>query len=266
MSFLLKEIVEGSKGKKIILSRADAEFVKKLFGREVPEIYSGSVEVKIISREPGVRTKMAVSSNQSGVDPVGSCVGQKGIRVQAVTNELGGERVDIIPYTEKMEDLIKAALAPAENLSVTLDKEAKIAKVKAPEDQLSLAIGRDGQNVRLVAKLTGWKIEIKEAGSVGKNGDDVKKKSVKSKKKEDVEKTKKKSKKGKMSESAETKEEGAGVKETKPKPDENDDKAKNKAENVKDKEKQSAEADKKNEPDKKNKVDNKKIEATESAD
>lgn len=160
LTFLLKEIKETVKGKLIILSRADPEFVKKLFGREVPEMASGSVEVKAISREPGVRTKIAVSSNQSGVDPVGSCVGQKGIRVQAVTNELGGERVDIVPWSDDIKDLIKASLSPAEGLSVTLDEEAKIAKVKTPEDQLSLAIGRDGQNARLAAKLTGWRIEV----------------------------------------------------------------------------------------------------------
>ncbi|OGM08465.1 transcription termination factor NusA [Candidatus Woesebacteria bacterium RBG_13_34_9] len=161
MSFLLKEIRETLKGKLLILSRADASFVKKLFEREVPEINSGSVEVKAISREAGVRTKMAVFSNQSGVDPVGSCVGQKGVRVQAVTNELGGERVDIIQFTDNSSDLIKAALAPAEDLSVKLNEKTKTAVVSAPEEQLSLAIGRDGQNARLAAKLTGFKIEIK---------------------------------------------------------------------------------------------------------
>lgn len=160
LTFLLKEIKETSKGKLIMLSRADSEFVKKLFEREVPEMASGSVEVKAISREPGVRSKIAVFSNQSGVDPVGSCVGQKGVRVQAVTNELGGERVDIVPWSENTQDLIIAALSPAEGLSVVLNDKEKIAKVKAPEDQLSLAIGKDGQNVRLAAKLAGWKIEI----------------------------------------------------------------------------------------------------------
>jgi N utilization substance protein A len=164
LSFLMKDIQETMRGKIIILSRADKEFVKKLFEREVPEIGTGSVEIKAISREPGVRTKIAVYSNQSGVDPVGSCVGQKGVRVQAVTNELGGERVDIIPFSEEQEEFIAAALAPAEGLSVTLDDENKIAVVKAPEDQLSLAIGRDGQNARLAAKLTGWKVEVEGVG------------------------------------------------------------------------------------------------------
>lgn len=161
LTFLLKSMEDTLKGRQIILSRADAAFVQKLFEREVPEMGSGSVEVKAIVREAGVRTKMAVFSNQSGIDPVGSCVGQKGVRVQAVTNELGGERVDIIQYSEDVRDLIIAALSPAENLSVKLDEKTKTAIVKAPEDQLSLAIGKDGQNARLAAKLTGWKIEIK---------------------------------------------------------------------------------------------------------
>ncbi len=162
-SFLLKEIMEGLKGKEIILSRADPAFVQKLFAREVPEIASNNVEIKLIAREPGIRTKIAVASNQSGVDPVGSCVGQKGVRVQAVTNELGGERVDIVPFSDNMADLIAASLSPAENVSVSLDEENKIAKVKAPEDQLSLAIGKEGQNVRLAAKLTGYRIEVEGA-------------------------------------------------------------------------------------------------------
>lgn len=160
MTFLLKDIIEGLKGKEIVLSRADPVFVEKLFAREVPEIASKSVVIKTIAREPGIRTKIAVASAQSGVDPVGSCVGQKGVRVQAVTNELGGERVDIIPWSEDSAELIKASLSPAENLVVELDEKTKTAKVKAPEDQLSLAIGKEGQNVRLCAKLTGYRIEV----------------------------------------------------------------------------------------------------------
>jgi N utilization substance protein A len=163
MTFLLKDIKETPKGKQLVLSRGDPLFVQKLFEREVPEISSKSVEVRGIAREAGTRTKMAVFSSQSGVDPVGSCVGQKGVRVQAVTNELGGERVDIIQYTEDISEYIKASLAPAENLTVKLDKKNMLAKVMAPEDQLSLGIGREGQNARLAAKLTGWKIEIQEA-------------------------------------------------------------------------------------------------------
>lgn len=160
LTFLLKDIKETIKGKELILSRADPEFVVKLFAREVPEIASKSVEIKLISREAGVRTKIAVFSGQTGVDPVGSCVGQKGVRVQAVTNELGGERVDVIPYNEDPAELIKLALAPADNLTVKVSKKTMEATVTAPEDQLSLAIGKEGQNVRLASKLTGYKIEI----------------------------------------------------------------------------------------------------------
>ncbi|MBU0572585.1 transcription termination factor NusA [Patescibacteria group bacterium] len=179
LTFLMKDIVETPKGKQIILSRADPEFVKKLFAREVPEVSSGSVEIKAIAREAGTRTKIAVLSTQSGVDPVGSCVGQKGIRVQAATNELGGERIDIIPWSDKTEELIEAALSPAEGLSVTLNKKEETAQVEAPEDQLSLAIGKDGQNVRLASKLTGWRIEIEHYAGVKKT---IKRKKTKVKK------------------------------------------------------------------------------------
>ncbi len=193
-SFLLKEIVDSPRGKQIILSRAEPNFVSELFKREVPEISSGSVEVKVISREAGVRTKMAVFSSQSGVDPVGSCVGQKGVRVQAVTNELGGEKVDIIPWNEDKVELIKSALSPAEGITVKLDKEEKIAKVLAPEDQLSLAIGRDGQNARLAAKLTGVKIEI-AASEQKAEGKEIDKESKAEEKPEEAEKKEKKASK-----------------------------------------------------------------------
>jgi N utilization substance protein A len=162
LTFLLKDIVDTPRGKQIVLSRADPLFVQKLFEREVPEISSGSVVVKAMAREPGIRTKMAVDSTQSGVDPVGSCVGQKGVRVQTVTDELGGERIDVIQWTDNIADFIKASLSPAEGLVVELDEKNKTAVVKSPEDQLSLAIGRDGQNARLTAKITGWKIKIDE--------------------------------------------------------------------------------------------------------
>jgi N utilization substance protein A len=160
LTFLIKAINETPRGKEIFLSRADPMFVEKLFAREVPEISSKSVEIKAIAREAGVRTKIAVFSTQTGVDPVGSCVGQKGVRVQAVTNEIGGERVDVIAWNDDVAELIKSSLSPAEDVSVTLDRETKTAKVLAPEDQLSMAIGKDGQNVRLTAKLTGFRIEI----------------------------------------------------------------------------------------------------------
>lgn len=166
LSFLIKAINETPRGKEIFLSRSASEFVAKLFAREVPEIASNSVEIKAIAREAGVRTKIAVYSAQSGVDPVGSCVGQKGVRVQAVTNEIGGERVDVIAWSADTAELIKASLSPAENLSVKLDKKTETAKVSAPEDQLSMAIGKDGQNVRLTAKLTGYRIEIEGNGEL----------------------------------------------------------------------------------------------------
>lgn len=165
LTLLLKRIDETPRGKQIILSRADPEFVRKIFAREVPEISSGSVEVKGIVREAGVRTKLAVYSNQPGVDPVGSCVGQKGVRVQAVTNELGGERVDIIPWSQDESEFIKASLAPVDVSSVSLDEERKEAAVLVPEDQLSLAIGKDGLNVGLASQLTGWRIEVVSDGT-----------------------------------------------------------------------------------------------------
>ncbi len=165
ITFLFEEIKETPRGEEIILSRNSEEFVKKLFEREVPEIGSKNVEIKTIAREAGVRTKIAVSSNQPGVDPVGSCVGQKGVRVQAVTNELGGERVDIIAWTEDEKEFVKAALAPVEVISIKLSKKDKKAKVEVPESQLSIAIGREGQNVRLASKLTKYDIDIVGDGS-----------------------------------------------------------------------------------------------------
>ena len=210
LTFLLKEIRETPKGKEVILSRGDPEFVKRLFAREVPEIGSGSVEIKSIAREAGIRTKMTVYSNQQGVDPVGSCVGQKGVRVQAVTNELGGERVDIIPFSEDMAELVKSSLSPAENLSVSLDEENKVAHIKAPEDQLSLAIGRDGQNARLSAKLTGWRIEVESSGETNEG-----KEKKEEEKEEETKKTKDKKAVGKEDKKVEKKE--AVSKEEKPK-------------------------------------------------
>lgn len=169
LTFYIEGIRESARGSDIIVSRAHKGLVQGLFQREVPEVAQGSVELKTIAREAGGRTKVAVFSSQSGVDPVGSCVGQKGVRVQAVINELGGnEKVDIIQWTDDLKQLISASLAPAKELSVTLEDEQKTALVLVPEDQLSLAIGREGQNVRLAAKLTGWKIDIrkKEQGDV----------------------------------------------------------------------------------------------------
>jgi len=167
ITVFIREIAETPRGKKIIVSRAAKELVSKLFEREVPEIAAGTVEVALIAREAGVRTKLAVRSTQEGVDPVGSCVGQRGIRVQEVIRELNNEKLDIISYSEDDRLLIQGALAPAEGLKITINKDDKSAVVVAPDDQLSLAIGRGGQNVRLAAKLTGYKITIQSAeGSI----------------------------------------------------------------------------------------------------
>jgi N utilization substance protein A len=165
LTFYVEGIRETSRGNEIIVSRAHKGLVEGLFRREVPEVSQGSVELRVVAREAGGRTKVAVFSSQTGVDPVGSCVGQKGVRVQGVIGELGGnEKVDIIQYSDDAKQFITAALAPAKDIDVVLDEKKKAAEVLIPEDQLSLAIGRDGQNVRLAAKLTGWKIDIKGKG------------------------------------------------------------------------------------------------------
>ncbi len=149
-----------TKGPGIVLSRAHTELVKKLFELEVPEIFAGTVEVKAISREPGSRTKIAVISKDSSIDPIGSCVGQKGTRVQTVIDELGGEKIDIIEWNEDPRRFITSALNPAKVISVTIDEENRQATVVVPRDQLSLAIGRQGQNVRLAARLTDYRLDV----------------------------------------------------------------------------------------------------------
>jgi len=148
------------KGPEIIVSRSHQEIVRKLFSLEVPEIANGSVEIKAIAREAGHRTKIAVFSSQKNIDPIGSCVGQRGSRVQTVITELGGEKIDIIEWSEDSVQFIVNALSPAKIISVTLNEEEKIAAAEVKTDQLSLAIGKQGQNVRLSSKLTGWKIDI----------------------------------------------------------------------------------------------------------
>lgn len=157
--FVLK-VEETPRGPLILLSRAYPKFVSKLFELEVPEVAEGQVEIKSIAREPGSRTKIAVFSKIEGVDPIGSMVGQRGTRVMAVINELGGEKIDIIEYSEDPEKYIANAISPAKVAEVKIMPKNK-AQVLVPENQLSLAIGRDGQNVRLAAKLTGWKIDVR---------------------------------------------------------------------------------------------------------
>jgi N utilization substance protein A len=148
------------RGPQIFLSRAKPEFMAKLFGQEVPEIYDGIVEIRAVARDPGSRAKIAVISKDSSIDPVGACVGMRGARVQAVVNELQGEKIDIIQWKEDPATFIVNALAPAEVAKVVLDEDAKRVEVVVPDDQLSLAIGRRGQNVRLASQLTGWQIDI----------------------------------------------------------------------------------------------------------
>lgn len=163
VAVFLKEIRETPKGRSIIVSRAATELVVKLFEREVPEVASGAVKIVSIAREAGVRTKLSVASDQENVDPVGSCVGQRGVRVQQVINELNNEKIDIIPFSTNKHEYLKAALAPADHLKIEIDEAARFVRVTAPDDQLSLAIGRGGQNVRLAAKLTGYQITIQSA-------------------------------------------------------------------------------------------------------
>lgn len=166
LAVVIADIRETFRGQTIICSRADARLVKELFAREVPEVGSGVVNIKAIARDAGVRTKIAVESTQEGVDPVGSCVGQKGVRVQAVINELNGERVDIIQFSDDPVRFISSALSPAENLKIDIDQRGMSANVTVPDDQLSLAIGRGGQNVKLAAKLTGYRLNL--TGAAGK--------------------------------------------------------------------------------------------------
>ncbi len=161
MNFLVHSIRDSVRGQEVVVSRADANIIRELFKREVPEVNSGAVEIRAIARDPGSRTKIAVYSNQNGVDPVGSCVGQKGVRVQAVISELNGEKIDIVQFSEDQEKFVAAALSPAAGLSVKINAAAAIAQVTAPQDQLSLAIGREGQNAKLAGKLVGLHVDIK---------------------------------------------------------------------------------------------------------
>jgi N utilization substance protein A len=162
------EVKKTTKGPQIILSRSHPGLVKRLFELEVPEIQTGVVEIKSISREAGSRTKLAVYSHDSNVDAVGACVGQKGQRVQSIVDELKGEKIDIIQWNEDPAVLVASALSPAKVLYVTADKEMGTAHVVVGDSQLSLAIGKEGQNARLAAKLTGWKIDIKSESQANK--------------------------------------------------------------------------------------------------
>ncbi|MDP9265078.1 MAG: transcription termination factor NusA [Chloroflexota bacterium] len=163
---LVLEVRRTIHGPQIIVSRAHRGLVKRLFELEVPEIYHGQVEIVGIAREAGSRSKIAVRARQPGLDPVGACVGQRGLRVQAIVNELGGEKIDIIPFEEKSEAFVKNALSPAPVVRVDIVADDKTAYVVVPDRFLSLAIGKEGQNARLAAKLTGWRIDIRSESEV----------------------------------------------------------------------------------------------------
>ena len=165
------DVREGEKGPRALVSRTHPGLVKRLFEMEVPEIFNGVVEIKAVSREAGSRTKLAVLAHDENVDAVGACIGPRGARVGGIVDELGGEKIDIIEYSDEPEKFIAAALSPARVLSVEVDPEgAKSCRVTVPDAQLSLAIGNKGQNARLAAKLTGWKIDIRpESGFYGED-------------------------------------------------------------------------------------------------
>jgi N utilization substance protein A len=155
------EVRDTPRGPQIIVSRAHRLMLRRLFEQEVPEIFSGAVEIKAIAREAGFRSKVAVSARQEGIDPVGSCVGVRGVRIQNIVNELNGEKIDVVEWNEDPSQYVANALSPAQVSHVTIDEGTRTAKVIVPERQLSLAIGKEGQNARLAAKLTGWRIDIK---------------------------------------------------------------------------------------------------------
>jgi len=200
LKLYIMKVEDTPKGSVVLLSRTYPKLISKLFELEVPEIASGTVVIKSIAREPGFRTKIAVVSNEEGVDPIGACVGQRGTRIMAVINELGGEKIDVISWEEKPEKFITNALSPAKVVDVKVE-DKNTAIVFVPEDQLSLAIGKDGRNVRLAANLTGWKIDIKTIEVPAES--DSAEGSVEAKEVEADEKPKKKTKSKKKSASVE---------------------------------------------------------------
>jgi N utilization substance protein A len=214
----IKEVRLGSKGPEIILSRTSEEILKKVFYLEIPEISNGLVELKAVAREAGSRSKVAVYTDSENVDPIGSCVGQRGARIQTIISELGGEKIDIIQYDENPVKFIANALSPAKIVSIETNDKEKKATVKVLSDQLSLAIGKSGQNARLAARLTGWKIDIVEATEKDKekisSSDELKslteqkedkKEEKKAKKEDDEKKEEKKPKKEKTEKKKEEK-------------------------------------------------------------
>jgi N utilization substance protein A len=166
LKFYLLEIVQGDKGPQIILSRSHPNLIRRLFELEIPEVHNGIVELKAIAREAGHRTKVAVATTQQSVDPVGCCLGPRGIRLQSIIHELNGEKIDIIQWDADPGVFISNALSPAQVASIKIAEEEKVATVVVPDKQLSLAIGKEGQNARLAAKLTGWRIDIKSVSAI----------------------------------------------------------------------------------------------------
>ncbi len=165
LKVVLLQVARTSKGPRVIVSRSHPDLLRRLFELEVPEVYNGTVEIKTISREAGFRSKIAVAAKQQGIDPVGCCVGLRGIRIQNIVSELNGEKIDVVMWDPDVTKFIANALSPAHIVSVGLNKEAEAATVIVPDKQLSLAIGKEGQNARLAAKLTGWRIDIKSASA-----------------------------------------------------------------------------------------------------
>jgi N utilization substance protein A len=160
------EVHDTHRGPQIVVSRAHRLMLRRLFEQEVPEIYNGAVEIKAIAREAGARSKVAVVARQQGIDPVGSCVGMRGVRIQNIVNELNGEKIDVVEWNEDPARYVANALSPAQVVRVSVDEDTKTATVVVPERQLSLAIGKEGQNARLAAKLTGWRIDIKSEAAM----------------------------------------------------------------------------------------------------
>ena len=200
LKLYIMKVEDTPKGSVVMLSRAYPKLISKLFELEVPEIASGTVVIKAIAREPGFRTKIAVESKEDGVDPIGACVGQRGTRIMAVINELGGEKIDVIAWEEKPEKFIANALSPAKIVSVKVE-DKNTAIVFVPEDQLSLAIGKDGRNVRLAANLTGWKIDIKMAEKTAEEvaeGEEAKEEGAKEEEKKEEKKEEKPKKEKKV--------------------------------------------------------------------
>jgi len=228
----IKEVREGHKGPEIILSRRSEEILRKIFYLEIPEVSNGLVEIKAVAREAGSRSKVAIWTEEDNVDPVGSCVGQRGSRIQTIIGELGGEKIDIIEYDEDPAKFISNSLAPAQIVGIELEEEEKKATVKVSSDKLSLAIGKNGQNVRLAARLTGWKIDIIEFSEEGEkkvvaegDGDKEEKKDDKKKKEKKDEKDEKKTEKKEVKKKAEKKEDKKEEKkETKKKVEKKEDK------------------------------------------